>query len=73
MTVSADRFDLAIAGAGFAGLACAQQAAARGLWVVVVDRKSAAGTRVHTTGILVQEAVDIWTVPPHLLREVPIP
>lgn len=63
--------DLAIVGAGFAGLACAQAARARGLSVVVLDKKKHAGARVHTTGILVREAAEIWPVPPHLVRAIP--
>jgi digeranylgeranylglycerophospholipid reductase len=61
-------YDLAIVGAGFAGLAAARTAAARGLSVLVIDAKPEAGARVHTTGILVPEAADI---PYHLKRQVP--
>ena len=62
--------DLAIVGAGFAGLACARRAAERGLSVVVVDRKREPGERIHTTGILVKEAWEEWAVPDHLVRRV---
>ena len=62
--------DLAIVGAGFAGLACARRAAERGLSVVVVDRKREPGERVHTTGILVKEAWEEWSVPDDLVRKV---
>lgn len=66
-----ETFDIAIVGAGFAGLACAQAAHARGLSAVVIDRKRKPGASMHTTGIIVQEALDIWDVPRHLIREVP--
>jgi choline dehydrogenase-like flavoprotein len=60
------RWDLAVIGAGFAGLAAAHAAAARGLRVVVMDRKSEAGERPHTTGLLVKEVADEWDVPGNL-------
>ncbi|HVS33865.1 MAG TPA: NAD(P)/FAD-dependent oxidoreductase [Thermoanaerobaculia bacterium] len=72
----AERFDLAIAGAGFAGLTAARRAAERGLKVVVLERKAEPGRPLHTTGILVKEAFDLLTaqngpVPRELWREVP--
>ncbi len=65
-----DRFDVTVVGAGFAGLACAQILRARGLEVAVLERKPAPGTAVHTTGILVKEAAEIWQVPPALTRRI---
>ena len=62
--------DLAIIGAGFAGLACARRAAERGLTVLVLDRKREPGERIHTTGILVKEACEEWAVPDELVRKV---
>lgn len=62
--------DLAIVGAGFAGLACARRAAQRGLSVLVIDRKREPGERIHTTGILVKEAWEEWAVPDDLVRKV---
>ncbi|MDE2986050.1 MAG: NAD(P)/FAD-dependent oxidoreductase [Gemmatimonadota bacterium] len=62
--------DLAVVGAGFAGLACARRAAERGLSVLVLDRKREAGERIHTTGILVKEAWEEWAVPDDLVRKV---
>ena len=59
-----------IVGAGFAGLACARAAAARGLRVEVYDRKRAPGTRLHTTGLLVKEVADEWDVPRALTRKI---
>lgn len=63
-------FDLAIVGAGFAGLAAAATAAARDLRVVVLEAKPRSGARVHTTGILVKEAAEVLDFPPALLRKI---
>jgi len=69
-------YDLAIAGAGFAGLVAARRAALRGLKVVVLEKKAEAGRPVHTTGILVHEALErlraeVGPVPDALIRAVP--
>lgn len=64
-------FDLVIVGASFAGLAAARTAASRGLSVAVVEAKREPGARVHTTGILVREAVEEIDIPHHLMRRVP--
>jgi digeranylgeranylglycerophospholipid reductase len=50
--------DAVIVGASFSGLACAGAMAERGMRVTVLDRKPAAGARLHTTGILVRDAMD---------------
>ena len=50
--------DAVIVGASFAGLACAAALAERGARVTVLDRKPAPDARLHTTGILVRDAVD---------------
>ena len=63
-------YDIGIIGAGFAGLACARTAARRGLRVLVIDRKSEAGERIHTTGLLVKEAAERWEIPAALTRRV---
>src|SRR5690606_34408609 len=63
--------DLIIAGASFAGLAAARTAAARGLRVIVIDAKAEPGARIHTTGILVREAVEEIDIPHRLIRRVP--
>ena len=63
--------DLAVVGAGFAGLACADSAARRGLSVLVLDHKPAPGHRMHTTGLLVKEVADKLNVPTHLTRSIP--
>ena len=63
-------YDVAIVGAGFAGLNCARAAARRGLRVLVLERKSEPGQRVHTTGLLVKEAAERWEIPATLTRRV---
>jgi flavin-dependent dehydrogenase len=50
--------DAVIVGASFAGLACAAALASRGAAVTVLDRKQDAGEKLHTTGILVRDAID---------------
>jgi flavin-dependent dehydrogenase len=62
--------DLVVVGAGFAGLACAQAAALRGVRTVVLDRKRFAGEKIHTTGILVKEVADFFDVPRQWTRKV---
>ncbi|WP_421725418.1 NAD(P)/FAD-dependent oxidoreductase [Bauldia sp.] len=64
-------FDVIIVGASFAGLVAAKTAAARGLSVAVIDAKREPGARVHTTGILVREAIDEIDLPAHLTQKVP--
>jgi flavin-dependent dehydrogenase len=63
-------YDLAIAGAGFAGLVCARSAALRGLRTLVIDRKPEPGVHIHTTGILVKEVAERWEVPARLTRRI---
>ncbi len=50
-------YDVIVVGAGFAGVACAQALARHGARVCVIDRKRDLGERLHTTGILVAEAL----------------
>lgn len=68
------KVDLLVVGASFAGLACARAAALAGLSVMVVEKKSSAGAKLHTTGIIVKDAVDsvAWLseVPPALVRRI---
>ena len=63
--------DLIVVGGGFAGLAAARSAAMRGLSVLVIDAKPEPGARIHTTGIVVPEAVEAAGIPHGLLRQVP--
>ncbi len=62
--------DLIVVGAGFAGLTCAQAAAARGSRTVVIERKADVGAACHTTGLLVKEVADTWDVPRELTRRI---
>lgn len=64
-------FDVAIVGASFAGLAAAKSAASRGLSVVVIEAKREPGARIHTSGILVREAIEEIDIPHRLTRRVP--
>ncbi|HVZ15198.1 MAG TPA: NAD(P)/FAD-dependent oxidoreductase [Bauldia sp.] len=64
-------FDLVIIGASFAGLAAAKTAASRGLSVAVVEAKREPGARIHTSGILVREAIEEIDIPHRLTRRVP--
>jgi digeranylgeranylglycerophospholipid reductase len=64
-------FDLVIVGASFAGLTAAKTAASRGLTVAVLEAKPDPGARVHTSGILVREAIEEIDIPHHLTRRVP--
>ena len=41
--------ELLVVGASFAGLACARAAALAGLRVTVLEKKAAAGDKLHTT------------------------
>ncbi|WP_455279147.1 NAD(P)/FAD-dependent oxidoreductase [Cupriavidus necator] len=51
-------YDVVVAGASFAGAACALAAARAGLRVLVLERKDDPGDKLHTTGILVKEAIE---------------
>ncbi|HEX5791063.1 MAG TPA: FAD-dependent oxidoreductase, partial [Luteolibacter sp.] len=62
--------DITIIGGGFAGLACARAAAARGMKIAVLERKSCPGDGIRTTGILVQEAADLLGLPTHLGKSI---
>jgi flavin-dependent dehydrogenase len=66
--------DLVVVGAGFAGLACARRAALAGLSVVLLEKKHSAGARLHTTGMIVKDAVDsirwLRDVPGELVRPI---
>ena len=62
--------DVAVVGAGFAGLVCARTLAMRGLEVVVLERKFEPGERLHTTGILVREAADALDIPVRYTRRI---
>ncbi|MFZ4762381.1 MAG: NAD(P)/FAD-dependent oxidoreductase [Alphaproteobacteria bacterium] len=65
-----DNYDVIIVGAGFAGLAMARVLCREGLSVLVMERKKTAGQGMHTTGILVKEALPLLTPPAELTREI---
>lgn len=66
--------DCVIVGASFAGLACAARLAERGVRVTVVEKKRDPGEKLHTTGILVREAMEesrlLDGIPSPLVRKV---
>lgn len=63
-------YDVAIVGGGFAGLAAGKAAAGAGARVIVLEAKPEIGARLHTTGILVQEAYDLIRPPAEIVRKV---
>jgi flavin-dependent dehydrogenase len=52
------RPDCLVVGASFAGLACATALARSGMQVTVLEKKADPGEKLHTTGIIVKDAVD---------------
>ena len=54
--------DCVVVGASFAGLACATVLARAGLRVLVLERKADLGEKLHTTGIIVKDAIDQVTL-----------
>lgn len=62
-----DRADVAVIGAGLAGLQCARLVARAGLRVVLVDRKTAPDQFIHTTGIFVRRTFEEFPFPPGTL------
>lgn len=52
------QFDCIVVGASFAGLACATTLARAGMRVKVLEKKADAGAALHTTGIIVKDAID---------------
>jgi flavin-dependent dehydrogenase len=74
-TAAPPAWDAVVVGASFAGLACASAMARAGLAVAVLERKADAGTRLHTTGIIVKDAIDeialLDGLPPALVRRIP--
>ena len=61
-------------GASFAGLACAAVLARAGMRVSVVEKKADPGEKLHTTGIIVKDAVDqvalLDGLPPELVHRI---
>jgi digeranylgeranylglycerophospholipid reductase len=66
--------DCVVVGASFAGLACATALARAGLRVTVLEKKADAGEKLHTTGIIVKDAIDqvaiLDRLPAQLVRRV---
>lgn len=58
-----ERFDVAVVGAGLAGLVCARTLARRGLRVLLIDRKRTPDAVVHTTGIFVRRTLEDFDLP----------
>ena len=56
-------YDLAVIGAGLAGLQCARLCASRGLRVLLLDRKASVTGPVHTTGIFVRKTWEDFPLP----------
>lgn len=57
------RYDIAVIGAGLAGLHCARSLATRGLSVLLVDRKTSLAESIHTTGIFVRKTWEDFPLP----------
>ena len=66
--------DCVVVGASFAGLACATSLARAGLSVRVLEKKADPGEKLHTTGIIVKDAIDqislLDGLPPDLARRI---
>ncbi len=60
-------YDVAVVGAGLAGLQCARLLAGHGLRVLLIDRKQSLEHAVHTTGIFVRRSLDDFSLPPAYL------
>ncbi|MCA9031049.1 MAG: NAD(P)/FAD-dependent oxidoreductase [Planctomycetaceae bacterium] len=56
-------FDVAVVGAGLAGLEVARDLASRGRRVAIIDRKSNLADGVHTTGIFVRRTLESFDLP----------
>lgn len=66
--------DCVVVGASFAGLASAFALARSGLRVTVVEKKADPGSKLHTTGLIVKDAIDqvalLDALPASLLRRI---
>jgi digeranylgeranylglycerophospholipid reductase len=67
--------DCTVVGASFAGLASAYALARSGLQVTVLEKKLDVGAKLHTTGIIVKDAIDqvalLDALPAALYRRIP--
>jgi flavin-dependent dehydrogenase len=57
------KVDVAVVGAGLAGLQCARSLAARGLAVALIDRKESVAEAIQTTGIFVRKTWEDFPLP----------
>lgn len=62
-------FDVAIIGAGLAGLQCAKLLSQGGAKVLLIDRKNSLKKGIHTTGIFVRKTFEDFEFPPGALGE----
>jgi flavin-dependent dehydrogenase len=58
-----EQFDVAVVGAGLAGLQLTKLLARRGARVLLVDRKRSLEESVHTTGIFVRRTLEDFSIP----------
>lgn len=67
-------YDCVIVGASFAGLSCATALAKLGLRTLVLEKKRDVGEKLHTTGIIVKDAIDqiplLDNLPSELVRRI---
>ncbi len=63
-------YDVIIAGGGFGGLVCAKTLAQAGIRTLLLERKKAPGIGMHTTGIIVGECAEEFSLPEHLTRRI---
>ena len=73
--MSPPKCDCVVVGASFAGLASAYALARSGLQTTVLEKKHDVGEKLHTTGIIVKDAIDqialLDALPAALVRRVP--
>src|SRR3954454_21570494 len=69
-------YDIAVIGAGLAGLCCARILGSRGLRVLLVDRKRSLADGIHTTGSFVRKTWEDFPLPDEQLgrpiRDLPL-
>jgi digeranylgeranylglycerophospholipid reductase len=56
-------FDVLVVGASFAGSTIAQMAAKQGARVLLLEKNSAVGRVIHTTGVLIAEVLELTRIP----------